>query len=86
VTADAMFNVPPPAPGKVSPGKVILADGRAVVFAVSRVIPGDPAEATADQKASLQQQLAGMAGADDVEGLVKALRKRAIVTIAEDRL
>jgi peptidyl-prolyl cis-trans isomerase D len=86
VTADAIFNVPPPAPGAVSPGRTILPDGRAVVFAVSKVIPGDPAEATADQKASLQQQLAEMAGADDVEGLVKALRKRAVVTIAEDRL
>ncbi len=86
VTADAIFNVPAPAPGKVSPGKAIRADGRAVVFAVSRVIPGDPAEANAAQKASLQQQLVEMAGADDVEGLVKSLRKRTVVTIAEDRL
>jgi hypothetical protein len=27
-----------------------------------------------------------MAGSDDVEGMVKALRQRAVVTIAEDRL
>ena len=86
VTSEAIFNVPPPATGKVSAGRTILPDGRAVVFAVTSVIPGNPAEATPPQKAQLQQQLTEMAGSDDVEGMVKALRKRAIVTIAEDRL
>ena len=86
VTAEAIFNVPPPAAGKVAAGRAILPDGRAVVFAVTRVIPGNPAEATPEQKASLQQQLMEMAGSDDVEGMVRALRKRAVVTIAEDRL
>ena len=84
--ADAMFQVPPPAPGKVSPGKAVLADGRVVVFAVSKVTPGNPAEATAEQKGTLQQQLAQMAGDDDVESLVSALRKRMKVTVVEDRL
>ncbi|MDB6164817.1 MAG: peptidylprolyl isomerase [Xanthomonadaceae bacterium] len=86
VTSAAVFKVRPPAPGKVSAGKVVLADGRAVVFAVSRVVPGNPAEATPEQKASLQQQLAQLAGNDDVESLVHTLRKRMVVTIAEDRL
>lgn len=86
VTSEAIFNVPPPAAGKVSAGRTILPDGRAVVFAVTRIIPGNPADATPEQKAQLQQQLTDMAGSDDVEGMVKALRKRAVVTIAEDRL
>ena len=86
VTSEAVFNVPPPAAGKVAAGRTILPDGRAVVFAVTRVIPGNPAEATPEQKASLQQQLTDLAGSDDVEGMVSALRKRAVVTIAEDRL
>ena len=86
VTSEAIFNVPPPSPGHVSAGRVVLADGRAVVFAVSRVIPGNPAEATAEQKAALKQQLVEMVGGNDVDGLVKALRARMRVTVADDRL
>ena len=81
-----MFRAPPPAAGRSSPGKVALADGRVVVFAVSRVIPGNPAEATAEQKLGLQQQLAQLAGAVDVDALIASLRKRIRVTVAEDRL
>ncbi|MEO6264363.1 MAG: peptidylprolyl isomerase, partial [Luteimonas sp.] len=84
--SEAMFVVPPPAADKVSPGKAVLADGRIVVFAVGKVVPGDPNEATAEQKAALQQQLAQMAGVDDAEGLVRTLRKRMKITVAEDRL
>ncbi|MFL6592924.1 MAG: SurA N-terminal domain-containing protein [Luteimonas sp.] len=83
---EAMFRAPPPAAGRSSPGKVALADGRVVVFAVSRVIPGNPAEATAEQKLGLQQQLAQLAGAVDVDALIASLRKRIRVTVAEDRL
>jgi peptidyl-prolyl cis-trans isomerase D len=78
--------VPAPAAGKVSPGKVVLDDGRIVVFAVSRVIPGDPREATAEQRATLQRQLGQMAGDDDARALVKSLRKRMKITVAENRL
>ncbi len=84
--AEAMFKVPAPVPGKVSPGKALMADGRVVVFAVSKITPGNPSEATAQQKTSMQQQLAQMAGGDDVESLVRTLRKRMKVTVAEDRL
>ena len=82
----AMFEAPPPAAGKMSPGKVLLADGRVVVFAVSKVTPGNPAEANAQEKASLQQQLAQMAGVEDVEAMVSTLRKRMKITIVEERL
>jgi peptidyl-prolyl cis-trans isomerase D len=85
VAAEAMFEAPPP-PGKVSPGKITLADGRVVVFAVSKVTPGNPAEAPAEQRLSLQQQLGQMAGAEDVEGLVDTLRKRMKITVVEERL
>ena len=84
--ADAFFDVVAPPPGKVSPGKVTLTDGRVIVFAVSSVIPGNPAEAKPDQSASLQKELAQMAGADDVEALVNTIRKRMKITVAEDRL
>jgi peptidyl-prolyl cis-trans isomerase D len=84
--AEAMFRTPSPAAGKASAGKAALADGRVVVFAVNKVIPGNPAEATAEQKLGLQQQLAQMAGGVDVDGLISALRKRIRITVAEDRL
>jgi peptidyl-prolyl cis-trans isomerase D len=86
VTAEAAFNLPPPAPGKVSVDKVLLPDGRAVVFAVSKITPGNPAEAPPEQKASLQQQLVQYGGIDDVLGVVHALRKPMLITVAEDRL
>jgi peptidyl-prolyl cis-trans isomerase D len=82
----AFFEAAPPAPGKVSPGKVALGDGREVVFAVSRIIPGNPDEASAEQKLSLQQQMVQAIGEDDVLGLVDSLRARVKVTVAEDRL
>jgi peptidyl-prolyl cis-trans isomerase D len=82
----AMFEAPPPAPGKGSPGKALLPDGRMVVFVVSKVTPGNPAEASAQEKASLQEQLGQMAGVEDVEALVSTLRKRMKITIVEERL
>lgn len=83
---EAIFAVPPPAPGKVSLGKVRLADGRMAVFAVEKVTPGDPAKATPEQRTQLQQQLSRLAGVEDAQALVDALRKRVTITVAEDRL
>jgi peptidyl-prolyl cis-trans isomerase D len=83
---EAMFSVPAPAAGKVTPGKVVLDDGRIVVFAVSRMIPGDPKEASAEQRTTLQLQLGQVAGNDDARALVKSLRKRMKITVAESRL
>lgn len=85
-TAEVVFAAPPPAAGKVSAGKVVLGDGRIVVFAVSKVVPGNPKEATPDQRMQLQQQLAQLAGSSDADALVKALRKRMTITVAEVRL
>ena len=82
----AMFAVATPAEGKPSLGKVTLADGSIVAFQVTRVIPGDLAEVTDEQRTMLRQQLARAAGNEDVTALVKALRKRMQVTVAEDRL
>ncbi|HVR81400.1 MAG TPA: SurA N-terminal domain-containing protein [Luteimonas sp.] len=85
-TAEAIFAAPPPAAGKVSAGKAALADGQVVVFTVSKVTPGNPKEATTAQRMQLGQQLAQLAGGDDAQALVKALRKRMKITVAEDRL
>jgi peptidyl-prolyl cis-trans isomerase D len=82
----AFFEAPPPAPGKVSAGKVALPDGREVVYAVSKITPGNPDEASAQEKQSIQQQMVEAIGEDDVRGLVDSLRARIKVTVAEDRL
>src|SRR3546814_17751592 len=56
VATEAYFEVPVPAEGKVSPGKATLGDGRVLVFAVTKVTPGDPKEASEQERAELQQQ------------------------------
>lgn len=83
---EAYFEVPVPAEGKTSPGKVMLDNGGAVVFAVTRVTPGKPDEATEQERAALQQQLAQVAGNEDAQGMLKSLRKRMKITVAESRL
>ena len=84
--AQAIFAAPAPGAGKKSVGKVVLDDGRIVIYAVRKVIPGDAGEATAEQRDSLRQQLGQVHGNQDVEALVQALRRKMHVTVAEDRL
>lgn len=84
--AEAIFAAPAPEAGKKSVGKVVLGDGRIVVYAVRKVIPGDPAEATDEQREMLRQQLAQVHGNQDVDALVQALRRQVRVEVAEERL
>jgi peptidyl-prolyl cis-trans isomerase D len=83
---EAMFAAPAPKAGKSTLGKVVLDDGSIVVYQVRKVIPGDIKEATTAQRTALQQQLGQVGGNDDVSALVKALRKRMRITVAESRL
>lgn len=82
----AIFAAAVPKAGKSTLGKVLLDDGSIVVYALHKAIPGDTKEATAAQRTQLMQQLAQVTGNDDVDALVKALRKRMRITVAEDRL
>ncbi len=84
--SEAYFEAPVPAAGKASPGRVMLADGRAVVFAVTKVTPGDPKEASDQERKTLQEQLARVAGQEDSDEMLRALRKRVKITVAESRL
>lgn len=83
---EAFFAVPPPSAGKLSVGKVRLLDGRMAVFAVAKVTPGDPSKATPAQRSQLQAQLGQIAGAEDAQALVRELRRKMTITVAEDRL
>jgi peptidyl-prolyl cis-trans isomerase D len=83
---EAFFAVPAPAAGKSVPGSVRLADGSHIVFAVTKVVPGDPAKATPEQRAGLQRQLAQSGGADDARAFIAAMRRSMDVDVAEERL
>ncbi len=84
--SEAIFAVPAPAEGKVSAGSAALPDCRIVVFAVRKVTPGDPSEATAEQQESLRGQIAQMGGYEDAQALIEALRKRMKIKVIEPRL
>jgi len=84
--AQAIFAAPAPEAGAKSVGKVVLDDGRIVVYAVRKVIPGDLGEVTAEQRESLRQQLGQVHGNQDVQALVQSLRGKMRIEVAEDRL
>ena len=84
--ADAMFRAPAPAGDKPSAGKARMADGRFVVFVVDKVTPGDPEQATPEQRIAMRQQIAQAAGYGEATSLVKDLRRKMKITVAENRL
>jgi len=84
--AEAYFEAQPPVGGKPSAGKVALPDGSFVVFAVNKVTPGDPKDATPQERDMLKQQLAQLNGNEDAASMLRALRKRMNITVVEARL
>ncbi|MGV8930979.1 MAG: SurA N-terminal domain-containing protein [Luteimonas sp.] len=83
---EAYFEASAPVAGKASPGKVALDDGATVVFVVTKVTPGNPAEASEQERTTLQHQLAQLVGNEDTAAMLKALRKHMKITVAEERL
>lgn len=81
--SEAVFAVPAPAAGKATPGKVVLGNRGAVLFAVTRVTPGNMAEVPPDQRSGLQQQLEQVGGMSDTQALMQAMRKRMKITVVE---
>ncbi|MDH5823772.1 peptidyl-prolyl cis-trans isomerase [Luteimonas sp. RD2P54] len=82
----AYFAVETPEEGASSPGKAVLDDGSVVVFAVTAVVPGDPEEASEQERQMLQQQLALLAGSQDATAVLRALRERMKITVVEAQL
>ena len=82
----AIFAAPEPAEGGVSAGRVLQDDGSIVVYAVTRVTPGNVAEASAEEREMLADQLAQMAGEEDALALLRALRGNVHVPTNEARL
>lgn len=84
--SEAYFRAAEPAEGKPSAGKVALGDGSMLLFVVDKVVPGDPDEASEEERAMFRQQLSGLFGNEDAGTLQQALRKSMKITVVEARL
>lgn len=85
VVSEAIFAAAKP-DGQPTAGKAVLSDGRTVLFTVDKVSPGDPGTIDASQRATLQEQIAQIAGMDDMRALTRALRQRMKITVIETNL
>ena len=81
----AVFSAALPAEGKPSYGKIDV-QGRAVVFAVTKVTPGDLKDVTAEQRQQLKQQLSQLDGMAAADAFIKSTRKRFLVQTTEANL
>ena len=84
--SEAIFAAPGPAEGKPTPGKQVLDDGTIVLFTVDKVVPGNTAEISPEQLSMLRQQLAQVAGADEAQALVTAMRQDMEIEVIEKNL
>ncbi|GAB3354473.1 peptidylprolyl isomerase [Lysobacter tyrosinilyticus] len=82
---EAIFAAAVPAEGKVTPGKAAMS-GTAVLFTVDKVKPGDVAAMPAMQRDRMRQQLGDVAADEELQGMVKSLRKKMNVKIVEQNL
>lgn len=84
--AAAYFKAPAPVEGAVSVGKAEMPGGAMVVFTVDKVVPGDPSEASEQERAMFRQQLSSLLGAEDADTLRQALRRSMKITVVESKL
>ena len=82
----AIFAAKAPTAGASTPGRVALDDGRIALFALEAVKPGNPAEASAQEREMLRQQLSQAFGMGDADVLSRHLRKQMKVTVIEANL
>lgn len=83
---EAYFQVAPPAEGKSTPGKARTADGRWIVFEVTKVGHADESEIKPEQRTQFLSVQAERLGDEDALATGRQERKRMRVDIAEDRL
>lgn len=83
---EAMFAVPPPAAGGVSPGKVDLGQGHFLVFAVKKINPRDMTQVTPEERRQIGLQLGQLDGVGAADAYTRAMRKSFTIKVAEDKL
>ena len=83
--ADVLFNQPRPEQDRPRIGKAMVS-GQYMVFAIRAVHDGDISQATAQDRASIRQQMSQANGMRAREAFTRALRARYQIKVAEDRL
>lgn len=84
--AEAVFAANAPSAGQPTPGSVVLPDGRAVVFTVDKVTPGDASAMPPAQRDAMRQQVADIYAEGELDALARELRGTMKVTVAEQNL
>src|SRR5690554_6630418 len=83
---EAYFAAEVPEEGASTPGSVVLDDGSIVVFEVTAVTPGDPAEIGAQERALLARQFTAIRANDAAGAVLRELRAPMKVTVVEAQL
>ena len=83
---DAVFRMPRPASGKTTQALAPLSKGRYALVVLDAVHDGDLTSLPKPQRQILGGQMAQVFGAQEIDGLLAALRTRAKIEIANDRL
>jgi peptidyl-prolyl cis-trans isomerase D len=83
---EAYFVAEPPKAGKPSFGKVEVASGQFIVFAVTAVSAGNEKDVTAEERKGFVQQFSPRIGELDAKVLIEQQRKSFRINVAEDRL
>src|SRR5579883_615187 len=83
---DVVFRMPRPAAGNTSQALAPLPKGRYALVVLNAVHDGDPSSLPKEQREMLRAQMGQVIGAEDVDGLLAALRAHARVQVAMDRL
>ncbi|MFC5577562.1 peptidyl-prolyl cis-trans isomerase [Lysobacter niabensis] len=84
--SEAIFAAAVPSQGKVTPGKAAMPGGNVVLFSVDKVKPGDIAAMPPAQRDQMREQLARIAAEEELQSLVKSLRKGMKVKVVEQNL
>lgn len=83
---EAIFAVRAPAQGKTAGGKAKLPNGSYLLFAVTKIAPGDKSVLKAPELDMLRTQSAQATAADEVTELTSTLRKRVTIKVMEENL
>jgi peptidyl-prolyl cis-trans isomerase D len=83
---DAVFRMPRPASGKTTQALAPLSKGRYALVVLDAVHDGDLTSLPKPQRQILGGQMAQVFGAQEIDGLLAALRAHAKIEIANDRL
>lgn len=82
----AVFSMPQPAGNKPTQGLVPLSQGRYALVVLDSVHPGEVANVPRQERDILREQMAQVIGAQDIDGLLTALRSHAKIETAPDRM